>query len=126
MKDMIYLLAIAFIWGGTNPFLKKGGRRMVEGKQYDHVFIQFISDQYHLYSDIRYLIPFIINICGSGLYYYMLSQSDLSIFIPFTNALTLSCTMIMSVIVKETQFRKNHLLGIGLIAMGGYILSLAE
>lgn len=125
MKDILYLICIGFIWGATNPFLKRGSQRMIEGKQYDHIVMQFIYEQYMLYSNLSYLVPFLVNTCGSALYYYMLSISDLSIFIPFTNALTLSCTLVVSILLGETTFHKYHIAGIACIALGGYTLSLS-
>lgn len=84
------LVMVGVLWGATNPFMEKGSSSNKDGKENDsnkkddekeykkidfgwRSFLQTILN-------LRFLVPFIINQAGSGLYYYLLGQTSTIIF----------------------------------------------
>lgn len=55
----------------------------------------------------KYLLPFLLNQCGSVLYVSNLGNSDLSLIVPVTNGLTFAFTAITGWISKEEKLPKS-------------------
>ena len=56
------------------------------------------------FLNIKVWLPYILNQCGSILFYVLLSKSDLSLAVPTCNALALVFTCITSVILGEPLY----------------------
>lgn len=84
------LLVVALLWGISNPMMKRGMDRITEC----HVLISaggegvtkmaksdqshlknFIMEYYYLFTRPLYVLSFTLNMCGSALFYYSLSNS---------------------------------------------------
>lgn len=85
------LIMVGVLWGATNPFMEKGSSsnqkkkenennqndERKEDKKIDFGWKSFLQT----ILSFRFLIPFIINQAGSGLYYYLLGQTSTFFFI---------------------------------------------
>lgn len=84
MYQFSSLIAVGALWGCTNPFLNNK------------------SGTAAFYTSIQFWIAYLINQCGSLLYYKLLSGSDLIISVPVCNSLALVFNAIVSyAICKE-------------------------
>ncbi|CAD1473483.1 unnamed protein product, partial [Heterotrigona itama] len=89
--SIVFLTVVAFLWGVTNPFIKKGAKGLENVKSSSN-FGQFFKELAFLVTNLKYIIPFIINQSGSVLYFLTLSKADISLAVPVTNSLTFVIT----------------------------------
>lgn len=96
-----FLLFIpAFLWGTTDPLLRKlsKGIEKVEGKTFiEKTYFEFKF----IFTNLKYLIVFLLNQFGSFAFYIALAYSELSLVVPITNALTLVFTTITGYFLGE-------------------------
>ncbi|XP_071964364.1 transmembrane protein 234-like isoform X4 [Antedon mediterranea] len=100
MYEIIWLTFVAVLWGGTNPFIKKGGAGIEKISERTAVR-QFLAELKFLFLNWKYLVPFLLNQSGSILYYVTLATMDLSIAVPITNSLTFIFTLISGKLLGE-------------------------
>ncbi|CAF1145099.1 unnamed protein product [Rotaria sordida] len=113
----ILCLLTAFIWGITNWFLKQGSTGLQKIK-YDNRVKQFGAEIWYFLTNAQYWIPFLLNQCGSVLYYYSLSKTDFSTAVPVTNALTLLITYLCDVISRPQLLNSRFLIGMLCVTSG--------
>jgi len=116
-SDLVWCIAVALIWGITNPFIKKGteGVEKVQAPG----FIQRITKEVLFFiCNWKYTLPWILNQSGSILYYWTLSTSKLSLVVPVTNALTLAITVVAGRLLGESAGGPLLYLGVGLVFAG--------
>lgn len=75
---MLVLIVTAVIWGATNPFIKLGTLeldRLKQSRKYQNSmkFSQILQELQCLVSNLKFLIPFVLNLFGSILYYKALA-----------------------------------------------------
>ncbi len=58
--EVFCLFLVAILWGGTNPFLKKGTEG-IEGVQKNNKLLQFLAEVKFLFLNIK--VCFIIILC---------------------------------------------------------------
>ncbi|CBY24558.1 unnamed protein product [Oikopleura dioica] len=83
---MWQLIVVSLFWGITNPFLKSGGSKLDEN-------MGIMQRTISLYSNLSFFIPFVVNQCGSLIYYYSLGLFPISLAIPLVNSCTLFLTL---------------------------------
>ncbi|KAK7140424.1 hypothetical protein R3I94_012895 [Phoxinus phoxinus] len=115
--EVLCLLLVAILWGGTNPFLKKGSEG-IEGVQRDNKLLQFLAEIKFLFLNLKYLVPFLLNQSGSVVFYFTLASTDLSLAVPMVNSLTFLFTLLMGKLLGEEFGGKGALLGMLLIMSG--------
>ncbi|KAK0089087.1 hypothetical protein PV326_004601 [Microctonus aethiopoides] len=118
-------IIVAILWGLTNPLIKKGAHGM------DTIVAQTIVSKFFkqilfLVKRWQYLLPFLLNQCGSILYVSNLGNSDLSLIVPVTNGLTFAFTAITGWISKEEKLPKNVYTGMFLIFFGSVLCCLEK
>ncbi|CAK9832711.1 Transmembrane protein 234 homolog [Anthophora retusa] len=114
---IIYLTIVALLWGATNPFIKKGAVGLENVKSSSR-FGQFFKELAFLLTNLQYVIPFVINQCGSVLYFVTLSNADLSLAVPVTNSLTFVVTALTGLSLGEEKAHRNTYIGMILIIIG--------
>ncbi|XP_048469148.1 transmembrane protein 234 isoform X2 [Rhincodon typus] len=72
--EVCCLLLVALLWGGTNPFLKKGTEGIEKVKS-RNIVIQLFAEIKFLFLNYKYLVPFLLNQSGSVIYYYTLATT---------------------------------------------------
>lgn len=134
-----WILLTAFIWGCTNPFLRKGAQGIENvGKKSEDCDNQSrvsskepIDTVKRKLNDIsaelewclcnwRLTVPFLVNQSGSVLFFYSLSRLDLSLVVPITNSLTTVITALMGRLLGEEKTSHNFwsYLGMSLVCLG--------
>ena len=117
VSDVFWLTIVAFLWGGTNPFLKKGGAGIERVKK-NNIFAQFFAEIWFLILNWKYMIPFILNQSGSLVFYLTLSSADLSIAVPLTNSLTFIFTFLMGRFLGERTGNFEAYIGMLFVIIG--------
>ncbi|XP_012230661.2 transmembrane protein 234 homolog [Linepithema humile] len=117
IDSVIYLFLVAIFWGVTNPFIKRGARGL-ENVKATSAYGQFIKEFIFLITNLKYLVPFIVNQCGSVLYFLILQNTDISLAVPVSNSLTFVFTAITGWFLGEEKVHRNTYLGMILVLCG--------
>lgn len=64
------------------------------------------------------MVPFLLNQCGSVVFYTTLASTDLTIAVPITNSLTMIVTMLVGRILGEGNINTGAFLGMVLVISG--------
>jgi len=54
-----------------------------------------------MFTNWKYLVPFLMNMSGSLLFYFLLSSVDISLVVPICNGLTFVFTTITSILLGQ-------------------------
>ncbi|XP_007247565.3 transmembrane protein 234 [Astyanax mexicanus] len=115
--QMLCLLLVAALWGGTNPLLKRatvGIEHVKEGSRIS----QFLAEVKFLFLNLKYLLPFLLNQSGSVVFYITLATADLSLAVPTVNSLSFLFTMLTGKLLGEDFGGKRAVLGMVLTMLG--------
>ncbi|XP_022168730.1 transmembrane protein 234 homolog [Myzus persicae] len=117
-KDTILqLFIVGVLWGSTNPFLKAATNKVKRNKTFN--LISEVTD--HI-TNWHYLIPFLINQCGSLLFYFTLKYSDISLAVPIANGVSLVSTSIVGTLIGEEKPKLRTMVGILFLLFGIFCL----
>ncbi|XP_029427633.1 transmembrane protein 234 [Rhinatrema bivittatum] len=111
------MLLVAVLWGGTNPFLKAGAEGL-ESVRRGSGALQLLAEMKFLLLNYKCMLPFLLNQCGSLIYYITLASTDLTLAVPFCNSLTLLITVAIGKALGEDIGGKRAVLGMMLTAFG--------
>ena len=112
------LLLVALLWGLTNPLMKAGSRG-VENAKLGSRYWGWFAEVLFLACQWRYVTSFLLNQCGSVLFYWTVSRSDVSLVVPVTNSLTLVVTTLAGrVLLKEGAIPWRSYAGMALTLAG--------
>uniref|UniRef100_UPI00398F654C transmembrane protein 234 n=1 Tax=Pristiophorus japonicus TaxID=55135 RepID=UPI00398F654C len=111
------LLLVALLWGGTNPFLKKGTEGIEKVKSRNFV-TQLFAEIKFLFLNYKYLVPFLLNQSGSVIYYFTLASTDLSLAVLLSNSLTFLFTLLTGKLLGEEMGGKQAMTGMLLTIVG--------
>ncbi|RLU26945.1 hypothetical protein DMN91_000744 [Ooceraea biroi] len=115
--SVIYLCLVAVLWGATNPFIKRGARGLEDVKA-SSASRRLIKELVFLVTKLEYILPFILNQCGSVLYFLTLQSTDISLAVPVSNSLTFVFTAITGWFLGEEKVHRNTYLGMILVLCG--------
>ncbi|KAM9243578.1 transmembrane protein 234 isoform 4-T4 [Dugong dugon] len=62
---------------------------------------QLLQEMKTLFLNTEYLMPFLLNQCGSLLYYLTLASTDLTLAVPICNSLAIVFTLIVGKLLGE-------------------------
>ncbi len=113
------ILLVAICWGLTNPFLKNATKGIEKVKHPDSI-LKRLYYEFLFLAKLEFVIPFLINLAGSSVFYYTLSHIPLTLAIPLTNSLSMLFTVLGGLFFGE-QITKRQLLG-GFITLVGVLL----
>lgn len=100
---MLPLLLVGLVWGVTNVLMKRGSAGINSLPPKSSAIAGVLQETIFLLTRPLYVISFLGNLCGSVLFYYTLSHSDVSLVGPIANALTFIVTSAAGrLIEKET------------------------
>jgi drug/metabolite transporter (DMT)-like permease len=116
MNEILSYLFVSVLWGFTNPFIKRGTIGLDQIQLNHKEWVKYYEIKY-LLTRWQYLLPQIINLSGSTVFYYLLGESDISRVVPITNSLTFVMTCLASYLLGE-KLQFTDLVGIGLIIAG--------
>lgn len=117
LTEVVWLLVPSFLWGITNPLLKKGssGIEVVAGDGFLATILLKIK---FIFSQWKFFVPFFINQLGSVAYFFALKSTNISIGVPVVNSLTLVITSISGNLVAQENYNLKTILGMLLIVSG--------
>ncbi|XP_013396674.1 transmembrane protein 234 [Lingula anatina] len=117
VANAVWLTFVAFLWGATNPFIKRGSAGIEKIKR-KNAALQFLAEIKFLVCSWKYMVPFLINQSGSVVYYLTLASADLSQAVPITNSLTFLFTTLSGTFLGEKVGGKETYLGMLLVILG--------
>lgn len=113
------LVLVAMLWGATNPFIKIASKNIEKvSSESSSKFVKFFKEFLHLFLNWRYMVPFLLNQCGSVLYVFCLQNNSFSLVVPVTNSLTFVFTALAGILVGEAMPNKETVVGMGLVLIG--------
>ena len=123
VSETLSLLLVGILWGCTNPFMRKGFIETKSTKQQqqgqDDGLKLFILNKLVLLVNIKVWLPYLLNQCGSLLYYKTLASSNLTLSVPICNALSLVFSCITSALLGERMNQpRKAVLGVVLVLLG--------
>ena len=97
LRDLLSMVLVGAFWGCTNPLLRKGVVEVASINASD----SFLFASLKRFLNFRVWVPYLMNQCGSILFYILLSRSDLSVAVPTCNALALVFSCVTSFALGE-------------------------
>uniref|UniRef100_A0A2K6G9J5 Transmembrane protein 234 n=1 Tax=Propithecus coquereli TaxID=379532 RepID=A0A2K6G9J5_PROCO len=121
LGQVLALVLVAALWGGTQPLLKRAsaGLQRVHEPTWAR---QLLQEMKTLFLNTEYLMPFLLNQCGSLLYYLTLASTDLTLAVPICNSLAIVFTLIVGKVLGEDigGKRKSGYCECGLQLLGSF------
>ncbi|XP_049269297.1 transmembrane protein 234 homolog isoform X2 [Rhipicephalus sanguineus] len=99
--QILWLVAVAALWGFSAPLLRRGGKGVEDIKR-DGALSQWLAEVKFLATRPQYVMPFLINQSGSAIYALALGSADLSLAVPLTNSLNFIFVTLAGRILGET------------------------
>ncbi|ORX75972.1 UPF0546 membrane protein C1orf91, partial [Anaeromyces robustus] len=99
--NIIGFILVAICWGFTNPFIKKGTEGVEKIEQQYTGWKRTFKKTIWLLTRWQYMVPLILNLNGSLVFYYTLGKADLSLAVPISNSLTFAFTTIAGKFLGE-------------------------
>uniref|UniRef100_A0A7S2HGD9 EamA domain-containing protein n=1 Tax=Helicotheca tamesis TaxID=374047 RepID=A0A7S2HGD9_9STRA len=149
--EWMSFVLVGAVWGCTNPFLRKGSaddddpntqQSNAEGCREDDQIKQKMkgNEQQSIINSLLRLtrvgvfLPYLLNQCGSLLYYHLLANSDLTLSVPISNALALLFSALTSFFLGERLDKPLRatlgatfvLVGVGICLLSSERLHLAD
>ncbi|RKP02529.1 hypothetical protein CXG81DRAFT_6196, partial [Caulochytrium protostelioides] len=106
-------VVVALCWGVTNPLIKRGTRG-IEGVR---ARVR-AGEAWFLLTRWQYVVPLLLNLCGSSIYYAALGDADVSVAVPISNALTFAVTTVASWLLGEQLGSPLTFAGVVLVVIG--------
>ncbi|XP_072211320.1 transmembrane protein 234 [Excalfactoria chinensis] len=111
------LVLVAALWGCSGPFLRTGAAGL-EDVQRRGRLQQLLAEISFLGLNYKYMVPFLLNQCGSLLFYLTLASAELSLAVPLCNSLALIVTLVTGWILGEDIGGKRAVAGMLLTLLG--------
>ncbi|ORE05599.1 transmembrane protein [Rhizopus microsporus var. microsporus] len=120
IRQLFGFILVAICWGSTNPLIKKGSAGLEKvSERYPLGGLQkWFAEIKYLLTKWQYLVPLVINLSGSIVYYYTLGKSDMSLAVPITNSLTFIFSLMTGLLLGESIGGRDAWLGMGLVIIG--------
>lgn len=127
LRLVIAYASVGIVWGTSNSFLKRAQEKYSKTQSKEGGSKRIISKTgletiKELLTDLNMLIPFVVNQCGSVMFYYLLASQPLSVAAPLCNTLTFAFTAISAYLLGERA--QNPLLlftGVFFVISGIYV-----
>eukprot|EP00033_Pygsuia_biforma_P003267 GCRY01003580.1.p1 GENE.GCRY01003580.1~~GCRY01003580.1.p1 ORF type:complete len:137 (+),score=8.75 GCRY01003580.1:721-1131(+) len=120
-----WFVIVGFLWGGTNPLIKKGSEGL-ETIQRSNRFYTACAKCFFLLCRWKYVIPLLLNLSGSVLYFITLGEAEITLAGPIANAITLIFASLVGQYLGETQFSWQFFFGGLFIILGVFICVVAK
>ena len=73
--NAIAAISVALLWGCTNTLIKKGSEGVASLPPQSNALLTFLSEILYLFTRWQYVVPFLLNMCGSVLFYWTLANA---------------------------------------------------
>jgi Putative transmembrane family 234 len=134
-REIASLVLVGAFWGCTNPLLRRGSIDVAscESESGGSSATKKTSASRSTFSSLRRFrnvkvwLPYALNQLGSVLFYFSLSQSEMSLVVPISNGLALLFSIVTSYALGERVNRPlRAVLGVTLVMGGGTICLLSR
>lgn len=120
LTGMKLLLLAAFLWGVTNPLLKRYSAGMQSGSSAK-------DDWFHLIHRPKYLVSQVANLLGSVFFFLGLRDVDVSVGSIVANSLAFVITLLVSLLVlREGRLQMRTSCGCVLVLLGTALCTLSQ
>ena len=116
LQDVMYIIIVSTLWGGTNPFIRQASKCLKDVKHKTSGF-HFITEISHVFKNWKYSLPFLLNQSGSVFYNILVAKLDLSVAVPVVNSLTFLITILVGILLNE-PITKMKVFGAVLVVSG--------
>ena len=119
--EVLALVGVGALWGCTNPLIREGSKKAESNEmKKENTRDESILSSLSKFQNIHVWLPYAVNQLGSLLYYFALSESDLSLAVPICNGLALVFSIITSffIVNEEIEKPRNAVFGSFLILVG--------
>lgn len=123
--ELAAFVAVGFLWGATNPLIKRGSVG-IDAIEADTKLQKLLLEFKFMIMRWQYIVPFLLNQCGSVLYVFTLQKSELSLAVPISNSCSFLFTALVAILLGEQKPNRNAFIGMALIALGISICVLAK
>lgn len=123
--ELAAFVAVGFLWGATNPLIKRGSVGIDRIKA-DNKILKFLLELKFMITEWRYIVPFLLNQCGSVLFVFLLQKSELSMAVPISNSCSFLFTALVAILLGEQKPSRNAFIGMFLISLGISICILSK
>lgn len=86
------LIVTALLWGITNPLMARGSASIARVPQNGNLLMRSLAELKHILMNWKFVGPWLVNQCGSVVFFATLSTTDLSVAVPLANGLTFAVT----------------------------------
>jgi drug/metabolite transporter (DMT)-like permease len=131
--DVLSLVLVGACWGCTNPLLRASSASNPSAPTADAAasdtkatFAKSVVSSLSKFRRISVWLPYVVNQAGSLLYYFALSQSDLSVAVPVCNALALVFSIATSYFMGERVDQPLRTMLGATLVMGGVAVCLVS
>ena len=114
-KDFLILSLIGFIWGSTNYLIELYYKEDNSNNEKISFIVKIIN---YLKINYKAFIFFILNQCGSILFYFCLCSISLSLTVIISNTVSFITTLLFELFHKKKKFKKEFYYGFSLIIFG--------
>eukprot|EP01129_Flabellula_baltica_P012291 TRINITY_DN5532_c0_g1_i1.p1 TRINITY_DN5532_c0_g1~~TRINITY_DN5532_c0_g1_i1.p1 ORF type:complete len:134 (-),score=17.06 TRINITY_DN5532_c0_g1_i1:490-891(-) len=121
LQSISGVFIVSLLWGLSNPLLKRGSAGIEKIKKTDSKLWNTLYEFWFLFSNLNYLIPFLVNMSGSVMFYMMLANYDVSIVAPVANTMTLVVSTLFGQFLGEEGINRYTYFGILLVMLGVYL-----
>ena len=142
------MLLVGAFWGCTNPWIRRGALETALSKSMPATepnhnsrdndnthssalplpsWFSSLASVVQKFQDYRVWLPYALNQAGSGVYYFLLSSSDLTMAVPICNGLALVFSCITSRMLGERVDKPERaILGAALVMLGTGLCIVAQ
>mmetsp|Transcript_46904 Transcript_46904/g.73415 ORF Transcript_46904/g.73415 Transcript_46904/m.73415 type:complete len:117 (+) Transcript_46904:669-1019(+) len=96
----------------------KRGSAGIEHIKKEGALTQTVAELWFLLTRWQWLLPFVINQCGSLVYYITLGSADISMAVPIANSTTFFWTWAAGVYLGDEKVNARTLIGSAFVVLG--------
>ncbi|CAN7942469.1 unnamed protein product, partial [Ixodes hexagonus] len=115
--SVLWLVAVAALWGFSTPLLRRGSKGIEEVKR-SGALKQWFAEIKFLATKPQYILPFLISQSGSAIYALALGSTDLSLAVPLTNSLNFVFVTLAGRLLGEATGNASTYIGMALVTTG--------
>ena len=107
LKIIVGYFATGIVWGVTNAYMELGSKNESEPKtktkaQKSKESGNQLSEGVKMFSNLPFLLPFLLNQAASIFNNFLVANSDLSVAVPVVNCITFITTFITERLLKRS------------------------
>lgn len=111
------IIAVGFMWGATNPFLRLASKQRDENivANDNESLLELIHNFFKAFLIWRFSIPFALNQCGSIMFNALIVHFPVTVVVPCVNAIQFIATMAVGRIMGEHIHSSSMKRNVGMI-----------